>query len=76
LTFIIDGSYTEALHHPTLKDNDKAFSCKASVTPWGILPAQPVIFVTLQQMVIKVNAGTPQPIDRKGIFIYLSFRYI
>jgi hypothetical protein len=27
------------------------------VTPWGILPAQPVIFVTIQQVVIKVNAG-------------------
>jgi hypothetical protein len=25
---------TEALHHPALKDNDKASLRKASVTPW------------------------------------------
>ncbi|MDR3139778.1 MAG: hypothetical protein LBT95_08935, partial [Treponema sp.] len=55
---------TEALHHLTLKDNDKTFSCKASVTPWGILPARPVIFVTLHQLVIKVNAGALRnPLD-------------
>ncbi|MDR3139761.1 MAG: hypothetical protein LBT95_08840, partial [Treponema sp.] len=48
---------TEALHHPILKHNDKTSSCKASVTPMGILPSQTVIFVTLQQLVIKVNAG-------------------
>jgi hypothetical protein len=39
---------TEALRHLTLNDNDKTSSRKASVTPWGILLTQPVIFVTHQ----------------------------
>jgi hypothetical protein len=32
------GYLTEALHHPTLKDNAKTSSCKASVPPWGNFP--------------------------------------
>jgi hypothetical protein len=55
------------LHQPALKDNDKAFSCKAIVTRCVILPSQPVIFVKLQQLVIKVNAGAP------GLDLYLLF---
>jgi hypothetical protein len=48
---------TEALRHPTLKDNDKTSSRKASVAPLGVFPSQPDIFVTIQYLAIKVNAG-------------------
>jgi hypothetical protein len=35
------------------------------VTPWGILPARAVIFVKVQQLVIKVNAGAlPRPSNK------------
>jgi hypothetical protein len=59
---------TEALHHPTLKDNAKTSSCKASVTLMGILPAQPVIFVMFQYLAIKVNAGSAG--QGSGIYFY------
>jgi hypothetical protein len=51
------GHLTEALRHPTLKDNDKTSSRKASVAPLGIFPSHPDIFVTIQYLAIKVNAG-------------------
>jgi hypothetical protein len=48
---------TEALHHLTLKDKGKTSLCKASVPPMGILLTQPVIFITIQYLVVKSKCG-------------------